>query len=133
MSFLVCFTYPFAVVMNGWRCSISSNVRFGHVAKYPFLMDCRRFWRTGLNIVEWYHLDRSGFVLSDRSLGDTGLGEFSLVNNMLVRLTCHMPNLSDKCPSSIVRTLSTTLRCVVVNFAVYPSSNSFSMYIRVPD
>ena len=63
----------------------------------------------------------------------TGLGELYWLHELLVRLTCHIPDVSDCWPSSIVRPFFSTLRCVAVNIAVHPSFHSFPVDIRASD
>ena len=58
--------------MGVGRCFMSSNVRLGHVVKWPFIMDWSKVLFTGINRTMWYHLASSGLLPSDRSLSADG-------------------------------------------------------------
>ena len=82
---------------------IGYTVRLVRVVNYPFLMACRRFGRTGLNSVAWYHCTIYGLVLAARSLNASGcvwLGGWSW---FMVRLNLNMPDVFDQVPYDTVR------------------------------
>ena len=64
MFFLICFMWNFAVAMEGDMCFMSSTVRLGQVAKWPFLMAWSMILFTGLKRAEWYHMDSSSLILA---------------------------------------------------------------------
>ena len=72
-----------------------SIVRLGHVAKWPFLMAWRGVLRTGLNSMAWYHCANSGLVIAVGELSTAGIVELGAWPGMLVRLTCHRPDVFD--------------------------------------
>ena len=81
----------FVVAMDEGRRVMSSTVRLGHVAKYPFLMACRRVCRRVPNSVAWYHCVISGFVIAVRSLSSSSIDHLGWVHGLLVRLTFNTP------------------------------------------
>ena len=109
MFFLICFMWNFAVAMEGGRCFMSSTVRLGQVVKWPFLMAWSKVLFTGINRAAWYHLDSSGLLLDTRELSAVGCFWICGLVGLLVRLTCHMPNVVDQLPSSTVSQSLTTL------------------------
>ena len=96
-------------------------------------MDRRRFCQTGLNIVSWYHCVSSGFVISERASSAAYFGELDWVHGLLVRLTCHIPDVPDWWTSSIVRSFLATGRWVEVKVSVQLPSHSCPAEIRAPD
>ena len=94
---------PFPMEMDGRRCFIRSTVRLGHVEKWPLLMDWRKGFRTGLNIVAWYHCSRSGLVVSARALSAAGHGMIGGWSRFLGMLNLHMPYMFERVPSNTVR------------------------------
>ena len=57
---------------------------------------------TGMNSVEWYHLESSGFLLAARALSAAGCCLLDGWSGLLVRLNFHMPNVFDWLPSNTV-------------------------------
>ena len=78
---------PFAMVMDGGRCFISSNFRFDHVEKWPLLMAWRRVLQIGINIMAWYQCDNSGLILAGRVLSAAGHRGLGWWPGILVRLS----------------------------------------------
>ena len=62
-----------------------------------------------INSVAWFHWASSG-NFDSRELSDTGLGDLGWVNGMLAMFTCHIPDVPDWWPSSIVMTFFTMVR-----------------------
>ena len=89
---------------------MSYTFRLGHVVKWNFLMVCSKVSLTGLKSVAWYHLASSGLLLASRALGDAGCCLLGGRVGLLVRLTCHMPDVFDLLPSSTVSPSLTKLR-----------------------
>ena len=95
--------------MEGHRCFIRSTVRLVHVEKWTLLMYWSKVLRTGLNSVTWYHCDISGLVISDSLFSATGCCWLGRWSGLLVRLTCHMPDVFDRVHYHTVRPYFTTL------------------------
>ena len=72
MFFLICFMWPFAVAMEGYRCVISSTVKLGQVVKCMFLMAWSKVFLTRLKMAAWCHLDRSDLLIAVRALSAAG-------------------------------------------------------------
>ena len=72
MFLSICVMCPFPVVTEFGRCFIGSNVRLGHVDKWPLFMAWSKVFRTRLNRVAWYHRASSGLVLYARELSAAG-------------------------------------------------------------
>ena len=104
----------FSVAMDGGICFMNSTVRLVHVAKWTFLMYFRRVLRTGLNSVTWHHCDNSVFVISARALSAADRGGIGGRPGMLVRLTCHTPDVFYQVTYNTVSPYFTTFRLVVV-------------------
>ena len=56
------------------------------MVKWPFLMDWSEVFFTGINRAAWYHLDRSGFLLSSKALSTAGCCWIGGLVGLLVRL-----------------------------------------------
>ena len=89
---------------------MSSNYSLVQVVKWPFLMDWIKVFFTGINRSIWYHLDSSGLLLASRALSAVGFLWIGGLVGLLVRLTCHMPDVDDIFPSSTISPSLTTLR-----------------------
>ena len=100
--FLICFMWPFEVAMEGYMCFINSTVRLGRVVKWLFLMAWSKVLFTGLNRATWYHLASSGLIIAARALGAASCCWLGGPMGLLVRLTCHIPDVDDLLPSSTV-------------------------------
>ena len=72
MFFLICFMWPFVVVMEGGRCFMGFTVRLGQVVKWLFLMDWSKFLFTGIKRAVWCHLASYGLLLAVMSLSAAG-------------------------------------------------------------
>ena len=94
--------WPFSVATEGGRCFISSTVRLGQVVQGPFLMAWRKIFLTGINRAVWYHLDSSGLILAARALSAAGCCLLGGWLGLLVRLTCHMPDVVYRFPYGTV-------------------------------
>ena len=88
---------------------ISSTFRLGQVVKWPFLMALSKVFLTKLNWDAWHHLASSGSLLASRALSAAGCLFLGGWVGLLVRLTCHMPDVVDLFPSSTVIPSLTTL------------------------
>ena len=126
-SLLVCFVCPLSVAMDGGRYFMSSSIRLFHVAKYHLLMTYKMVWWTGINIVAWYHWASSGLVTAARAFGDSCLVDIGWLHGLLVRLTFHIPYVSDWCPSIISRMFFITLSFLEVKYSMHLSYQSFHM------
>ena len=109
MFFLICFMWYFAVAMEGVSCFISSTVGLGQVVKWPFLVAWSKVFFTGIKRAVWYHLDIYGLFLASRALSDAGCFWIGVPVGLLVRLTCHIPDVDDMLPSITVSPFLTTL------------------------
>ena len=101
---------PFVVSMDGGRCFVISTFMFGQVVKWPFLMAWSNIFFTGIKRAAWYHLDRSGLLLVYRELSADGCCWLGGPAGLMVRLTCHIPDVYDLLISSTVSSSLTTLR-----------------------
>ena len=110
MLFLICFMWNFAVAIEVGRRFMSSTVRLDQVVKWPFLMAWCKVFFNGINRAAWYYLDRSGLLLAVRALSAAGFFWLCGIVGLLVRLTCHMPDVYNLLPSSTVIPSLTTLR-----------------------
>ena len=110
MLFLIFFMWHFALVVEVGRCFISSTVSLGQVVKWPFLNSWSKVFFTRLKRSAWYHLDRSGLILAARVLSVSGCCLVGGWLELLVSLTCHMPDVVDWFPSSTVRPSLNELR-----------------------
>ena len=72
---------------------MSSTVRLVQVIKCPLLIDWSKVFLTGINRAAWSHLDSSGLILAVRALSDTGCCLLGVWLGLLVKLTCHMPDV----------------------------------------
>ena len=79
------------------------------MVKWPFLMAWSTAFLTVLKRAAWYHLARSVLILSDKALSATGCFFLGGQLGLLVRLTCHMPDVVDRLPTSIFIPSLTTL------------------------
>ena len=89
---------------------MSYTVRLGQVVNWPFLMAWSKVFFIGINRAAWYHLDSSGLILADRALSDAGCCWICGLVGLLVRFTCHMPDVDDLFPSSTFILSLTKLR-----------------------
>ena len=112
---------------------MSSTIRLIQVVKWPFLMAWSKVLLTGLNRSVWYHLASSVLIISARSLSDAGCCLLGVWSGLLVKLTCNMPDVVEQFTSSTVIPYLTTLRGVVVKFAMQPSSHSCPIDMKAPD
>ena len=112
---------------------MSSTVRLVQVVKWPFLMTWSKVLFTGLKRYAWYHLDRSVLLIAARALSAAGCCWLGGFVGLLVRLTCHMPDVDDLLPSSTISPSLTTLRLLAVKVAMHLSSHSFPIDMRDPD
>ena len=103
---------------------MSSTIRLVQVVKWLFLMAWSKVFFTGIKSVVWYHLDSSGLLLASKALSATGCLWLGGLMGLLVRLTCHIPDVDNLLPSGTVSPYLTTLRWVAVKVAMHPSSHS---------
>ena len=89
---------------------MSSTVRLVQVENFLFLMTWSKVFFTGLNRNAWYPLASSGLLLADRALSAAGCCWLYGPVSLLVKLTCHIPDVYDLLPSSTVVPYLTTLR-----------------------
>ena len=87
-----------------------STVRLVQVVKWLFLMAWSKIFFTGIKRAAWYHLANSRLIISSRVLSDAGCWWLGVLVGLLVRLTCHMPDVDDLFPYSTVSPSVTTLR-----------------------
>ena len=125
MIFLICFMWTFEVAMEGGRCFMSSTVRLGQVAKWPFLMAWSKVSSTEINRAALYHLASSRLLLAARALSAAGCCWQGGLLELLVRLTCHIRDVDDLLTFSTISTSLTTLRQVAVKV--------FPIDMRAPD
>ena len=107
---LIYFMWPFAVAKEVGRCFMSSTFRLGHAVKWTFLMAWSKILFTGIKRAAWYHLASSGLLLASREFSADGCCWLGDPVGLLVRLTCHIPDVDDLFPSSTVIPSLTTLR-----------------------
>ena len=72
MFFLIFFMCPFSVAMEGGSCFTRSDIMFGQVVKWTFLVAWSKVLLTRMKSVACYHLARSGFLLAARALSAAG-------------------------------------------------------------
>ena len=89
---------------------MSSTVRLGQVVTWPFLMPCSKVFFTWIKRDAWYYLASYGLLLAVRSFSAAGCCWLGFPVGLLVRLTCHIPDVDDLLPSSTVSPSLTTLR-----------------------
>ena len=87
---------------------------------------------TGIKRSAWYHLASSDLLISDRALRADGCCWIGGIVGLLLRLTCHIPDVDDLLPSITVSPSLTTLRQVSEKVAMHPSSHSFPIDMRDP-
>ena len=110
MFFLICSVWHFAVAIEGGGCFISSTVRLVQVVKWVFLMAWSKFILTRLNRAVWYHLAISVLILAARVLSAYSCCFLGGWLGLLLMLTCHMPDVVGRLPSSTIISSLTTLR-----------------------
>ena len=81
---------------------MSYTVILGQVVKWRFLMAWSNVFLIKLNRAVWYHLARSGLLISARALSAAGCCLLGGWVGLLVRSTYHMPDVVDLLPSSTV-------------------------------
>ena len=86
-----------------------------------------------INRAVWYYLDISGLFLAAMALSAAGCLWLGGLVGLLVRLTCHIPDVDDLFPSSTVSPSFTTLRWVAMKVAMHLSLYSCPIYMRSPD
>ena len=89
---------------------MSSTVRLGQVLKWHLLMAWSKVFFTGLKRAPWYHLASSGLLPADRALSAAVFCLLGGSVGLLVRLTCHIPDVVGLIPSSNLSLSLTTLR-----------------------
>ena len=89
---------------------MSSTVRLGQVAKWPFFMAWSKVLLTGIKRDAWYHLASSGLLLSARALSAAICFCIYSTVGLLVKLTCYITDVDDLLPSSKVIPSLNTLR-----------------------
>ena len=94
--FLFCFMFPLELSMEGIICIIGSTIMLVHIAKQLFLVVCNRVCMIGINRVARYHFDIFYLVFSERTLISFVIGGICQLYGVLVRLTCHMPDITQR-------------------------------------
>ena len=79
------------------------------MVNWLFLMAWSTVFFTGLKRAVWYHLDIAGLLPDARALSAAGCFWISFPVGLLVRLTCHIPDVDYLLPYSTVSPSFTTL------------------------
>ena len=89
---------------------MSSTVMLGQVVKWPFLMAWSQFLFTGISRAMYYNLVISGLLLASRALSAAGCFCLDGPVGLMVRLTCHIPDVEYLLPYRTISPSLTTLR-----------------------
>ena len=112
---------------------MSYTARLVGGVKWPFLMACIKVFLARLNRAAWYNLDRYDLLLSARVERSDSCCLLSGWLGLLVRLTCRMPDVVGRFPSSTVSSSLTKLRSLEVYSSMQPSFQSCPIDMRGPD